>query len=177
MQQCFCSGVNPRTASLQMSLSLQWWTQISATCLGHWSKWWDWGTEEPLQHWACTLSSFAIYLTYVFFLCFFQLRVEIPDKPGATVNFRKLLLNRCQKEFEKDKDDDEIFEKKQKELEAASGVCMLHCEVLFVQRKSCVKSIVKHLKGSRDPSNCTCFECLFLCLFPRRRRSSGSLRS
>lgn len=37
------------------------------------------------------------------------------------MNFRKLLLNRCQKEFEKDKDDDEIFEKKQKELEAASG--------------------------------------------------------
>lgn len=122
-------------------------------------------------------SSFAIYLTYVFFLCFFQLRVEIPDKPGATVNFRKLLLNRCQKEFEKDKDDDEIFEKKQKELEAAAVVYMLHCEVLFAQRKSCVKSIVKHLKGFRDPSNCTCFECLFLCLFPRRRRSSGSLRS
>lgn len=38
------------------------------------------------------------------------------------MNFRKLLLNRCQKEFEKDKDDDEIFEKKQKELEAASVV-------------------------------------------------------
>lgn len=38
------------------------------------------------------------------------------------MNFRKLLLNRCQKEFEKDKDDDVIFEKKQKELEAASEV-------------------------------------------------------
>ncbi|XP_068172754.1 eukaryotic translation initiation factor 4 gamma 1-like isoform X2 [Antennarius striatus] len=36
------------------------------------------------------------------------------------ISFRKLLLNRCQKEFEKDKDDDEIFEKKQKELDAAS---------------------------------------------------------
>lgn len=34
-----------------------------------------------------------------------------------TVNFRKLLLNRCQKEFEKDKADDDVFEKKQKELE------------------------------------------------------------
>ncbi|XP_075892976.1 eukaryotic translation initiation factor 4 gamma 1-like isoform X3 [Nelusetta ayraudi] len=49
--------------------------------------------------------------------CLSGLRVETSDKP---VNFRKLLLNRCQKEFEKDKDDDEIFEKKQKELEAAS---------------------------------------------------------
>ncbi|XP_036928829.1 eukaryotic translation initiation factor 4 gamma 1-like isoform X1 [Acanthopagrus latus] len=52
--------------------------------------------------------------------CLMGLKVQIPDKPGATVNFRKLLLNRCQKEFEKDKDDDVIFEKKQKELEAAS---------------------------------------------------------
>lgn len=44
------------------------------------------------------------------------------DKPGSTVNFRKLLLNRCQKEFEKDKADDDVFEKKQKELEAATTV-------------------------------------------------------
>ncbi|XP_028274982.1 eukaryotic translation initiation factor 4 gamma 1-like isoform X4 [Parambassis ranga] len=52
--------------------------------------------------------------------CLMGLKVQT-DKPGTSVNFRKLLLNRCQKEFEKDKDDDEIFEKKQKELEAASG--------------------------------------------------------
>ncbi|XP_070684791.1 eukaryotic translation initiation factor 4 gamma 1-like [Pempheris klunzingeri] len=52
--------------------------------------------------------------------CLMGLKVQTTDKPGVTVNFRKLLLNRCQKEFEKDKDDDEIFEKKQKELEAAS---------------------------------------------------------
>ncbi|TNM98249.1 hypothetical protein fugu_014495 [Takifugu bimaculatus] len=43
------------------------------------------------------------------------------EKPGATVNFRKLLLNRCQKEFERDQDDDEIFERKQKELDAAKA--------------------------------------------------------
>uniref|UniRef100_A0A8C6TQL5 Eukaryotic translation initiation factor 4 gamma 1 n=1 Tax=Neogobius melanostomus TaxID=47308 RepID=A0A8C6TQL5_9GOBI len=53
--------------------------------------------------------------------CLMGLKVPATDKPGTTVNFRKLLLNRCQKEFEKDKDDDEIFEKKQKELEAASN--------------------------------------------------------
>uniref|UniRef100_A0A8C7Z4E6 Eukaryotic translation initiation factor 4 gamma 1 n=1 Tax=Oryzias sinensis TaxID=183150 RepID=A0A8C7Z4E6_9TELE len=53
--------------------------------------------------------------------CLSGLKVQTTDKPGATANFRKLLLNRCQKEFEKDKDDDEIFEKKQKELDAASG--------------------------------------------------------
>ncbi|XP_053342378.1 eukaryotic translation initiation factor 4 gamma 1a isoform X1 [Clarias gariepinus] len=52
--------------------------------------------------------------------CLMGLKVPTTDKPGATVNFRKLLLNRCQKEFEKDKDDDEIFEQKQKELDAAT---------------------------------------------------------
>lgn len=51
--------------------------------------------------------------------CLMGLKVPAPDKPGHSVNFRKLLLNRCQKEFEKDQDDDEIFEKKQKEMEAA----------------------------------------------------------
>uniref|UniRef100_A0A3B4U4T4 Eukaryotic translation initiation factor 4 gamma 1 n=1 Tax=Seriola dumerili TaxID=41447 RepID=A0A3B4U4T4_SERDU len=53
--------------------------------------------------------------------CLMGLKVQTTDKPGVTVNFRKLLLNRCQKEFEKDKDDDENFEKKQKELDAAPG--------------------------------------------------------
>ncbi|XP_071998477.1 eukaryotic translation initiation factor 4 gamma 1 isoform X2 [Engystomops pustulosus] len=52
--------------------------------------------------------------------CLIGLKVPTTDKPGVTVNFRKLLLNRCQKEFEKDKDDDEVFEKKQKEMDAAA---------------------------------------------------------
>ncbi|XP_064423938.1 eukaryotic translation initiation factor 4 gamma 3 isoform X2 [Latimeria chalumnae] len=52
--------------------------------------------------------------------CLTTLKVPMTDKPGSTVNFRKLLLNRCQKEFEKDKADDDVFEKKQKELDAAS---------------------------------------------------------
>lgn len=58
-------------------------------------------------------------MLHVFLL---QLKVPTSDKPGVFVNFRKLLLNRCQKEFEKDQDDDEIFERKQKELEAAKEV-------------------------------------------------------
>ncbi|XP_072311340.1 eukaryotic translation initiation factor 4 gamma 1-like isoform X5 [Eucyclogobius newberryi] len=53
--------------------------------------------------------------------CLMGLKVQATDQPGATVNFRKLLLNRCQKEFEKDKDDAEIFEKKQSEVDAAAG--------------------------------------------------------
>ncbi|XP_069466444.1 eukaryotic translation initiation factor 4 gamma 3 isoform X4 [Ambystoma mexicanum] len=51
--------------------------------------------------------------------CLATLKVQMTDKPASTVNFRKLLLNRCQKEFEKDKADDDVFERKQKELESA----------------------------------------------------------
>ncbi|XP_061776363.1 eukaryotic translation initiation factor 4 gamma 1a isoform X2 [Nerophis ophidion] len=51
--------------------------------------------------------------------CLLGLKVPVSDKPGATVTFRKLLINRCQKEFEKDQDDDEFLEKKHKEMEAS----------------------------------------------------------
>ncbi|KAL0978498.1 hypothetical protein UPYG_G00171280 [Umbra pygmaea] len=50
-----------------------------------------------------------------------QLKVPMTDKPSTTVNFRKLLLNRCQKEFERDKVDDVVFERKQKELDSAQS--------------------------------------------------------
>ncbi|XP_076863790.1 eukaryotic translation initiation factor 4 gamma 3 isoform X3 [Brachyhypopomus gauderio] len=53
--------------------------------------------------------------------CLATLKVPMADKPGTTVNFRKLLLNRCQKEFERDKMDDAAFEKKQKELDDAAS--------------------------------------------------------
>ncbi|XP_056304697.1 eukaryotic translation initiation factor 4 gamma 3 [Danio aesculapii] len=53
--------------------------------------------------------------------CLATLKVPMTDKPNSTVNFRKLLLNRCQKEFEKDKMDDDAFEKKHRELEAATA--------------------------------------------------------
>ncbi|XP_077582198.1 eukaryotic translation initiation factor 4 gamma 3 [Stigmatopora nigra] len=53
--------------------------------------------------------------------CLAELKVQIADKPNTTVNFRKLLLHRCQKEFEKDKVDDVAFEKKQKELDSSDS--------------------------------------------------------
>lgn len=55
--------------------------------------------------------------------CLAMLKVPSVDKATqqyTTVNFRKLLLNRCQKEFEKDKVDDVVFERKQKELDSAA---------------------------------------------------------
>ncbi|KAM6918614.1 eukaryotic translation initiation factor 4 gamma 1a [Xenentodon cancila] len=79
--------------------------------------------------------------------CLMGLKVPTPDKPGNYVNFRKLLLNRCQKEFEKDQDDDEIFERKQKEMEGAKDV---RCERLRVE-----------LEESRDKA---------------RRRSLGNIK-
>ncbi|XP_072569528.1 eukaryotic translation initiation factor 4 gamma 3 isoform X3 [Paramormyrops kingsleyae] len=53
--------------------------------------------------------------------CLATLKVPMADKPNNSVNFRKLLLNRCQKEFEKDKVDDDVFERKQKELESSAS--------------------------------------------------------
>ncbi|XP_036387006.1 eukaryotic translation initiation factor 4 gamma 3 isoform X2 [Megalops cyprinoides] len=53
--------------------------------------------------------------------CLATLKVPMAEKPNTTVNFRKLLLNRCQKEFEKDKVDDVVFERKQQELDSAAS--------------------------------------------------------
>ncbi len=64
------------------------------------------------------------------------------DKPSGTVNFRKLLLNRCQKEFEKDKVDDDAFEKKHMELEAATSVSPSAPKVsqkLFLNRSQAIR--------------------------------------
>ncbi|XP_043086756.1 eukaryotic translation initiation factor 4 gamma 1-like [Puntigrus tetrazona] len=52
--------------------------------------------------------------------CMMGLKVPSTDEPGEMLNFRKLLLNRCQREFE-NSTDDKRFEKKQKELDAATG--------------------------------------------------------
>ena len=51
-----------------------------------------------------------------------QLNVPTTYQPNNTVNFRKLLLKRCQKEFEKDEVDDVVFQRKQKELDSDASV-------------------------------------------------------
>ncbi|KAF7695915.1 hypothetical protein HF521_006009 [Silurus meridionalis] len=45
--------------------------------------------------------------------------VPMANKPHSNVNFRTLLLHRCQKEFDKDKTSNDVLDKKQQELEAA----------------------------------------------------------
>lgn len=55
--------------------------------------------------------------------CFLpQLNSLTADKRGVNVKFHKVLLSRCQEEFERDRDDDEMLKKKQKGLEAAKDV-------------------------------------------------------
>ncbi|KAK1784278.1 hypothetical protein P4O66_019977, partial [Electrophorus voltai] len=53
--------------------------------------------------------------------CLAMLKVPMADKPTSTVSFQKLLLNRCQKEFEKDKVNDDVLEKLRHQLEAATS--------------------------------------------------------
>ena len=43
--------------------------------------------------------------------------------PAVKVTFRKLLLNRCQKEFEKDQQDERDIIRRQKEIEETTTVC------------------------------------------------------
>uniref|UniRef100_A0A672L7W7 Eukaryotic translation initiation factor 4 gamma 3-like n=1 Tax=Sinocyclocheilus grahami TaxID=75366 RepID=A0A672L7W7_SINGR len=73
--------------------------------------------------------------------CLATLKVPMTDKPNSTVNFRKLLLNRCQKEFEKDKVDDDAFEKKHRELEAATSRERLQEELEEAKDKARRRSI------------------------------------
>ena len=52
-----------------------------------------------------------------------QLKVPISDEPNRTVSFIKLLLSRCQQEFQKDnEDDDVVIRTKQKKLDSAARV-------------------------------------------------------
>ncbi|XP_041377954.1 eukaryotic translation initiation factor 4 gamma 1-like [Gigantopelta aegis] len=56
-------------------------------------------------------------------MCKYLLMLKVPSesKPGESVNFRVILLTRCQREFERDKDDQVIFDKKRKELDEAES--------------------------------------------------------
>ncbi|XP_053290777.1 eukaryotic translation initiation factor 4 gamma 3 [Pleuronectes platessa] len=54
--------------------------------------------------------------------CLAELTVPTTGHPNNTVNFRELLLSRCQREFEKNKVDDVAFETKLKELDSAASV-------------------------------------------------------
>ncbi|XP_041377348.1 eukaryotic translation initiation factor 4 gamma 1-like [Gigantopelta aegis] len=56
-------------------------------------------------------------------MCKYLLMLKVPShkKPGESVNFRVILLTRCQREFEQGKDDQVILDKKRKELDEAES--------------------------------------------------------
>lgn len=51
----------------------------------------------------------------------FQIKVPLAGQPGQFVNFRKLLLTKCQKEFEQDRCDELKREDRMKAIEAAES--------------------------------------------------------
>lgn len=53
------------------------------------------------------------------------MKVLAKESPTEFVSFRKLLLNRCQTEFEKDKIDELELEKRQKEIDECDSVSVL----------------------------------------------------
>jgi len=89
-----------------------------------------------------------------------QLKVPMTDKPNTTVNFRKLLLNRCQKEFEKDKVDDVVFERKQKELDSAASVC---CSMNYISVTLdfwlCEKAFLVSWRGENETRKVSRIKC------------------
>ena len=47
-------------------------------------------------------------------------QIKVTDAEGKEVSFRKLLLNRCQREFEKEKEDEQAMSEKLTQLEELS---------------------------------------------------------
>lgn len=83
------------------------------------------------------INAFLSHLSFFFFLSlYFLLKLKLPTSEKS--NFGKLLLNRCQKEFEKVQDD-EILEKKQKELQAIKDVRTRKVHVWMKCRTSCTR--------------------------------------
>lgn len=68
----------------------------------------------------------------------FQMKVPKESNTKEQVAFRILLLNRCQREFEKDNTDEQEFKEKQKAIDAATDVSiasliiLTHCVVCWL---------------------------------------------
>ena len=60
--------------------------------------------------------------------CLSLFKVPSESKQGETVNFRAVLLTRCQREFEKDKSSEQLFAEKRQEIEKAE-VSYFHFQI------------------------------------------------
>ncbi|MBN3303314.1 IF4G1 factor, partial [Amia calva] len=101
--------------------------------------------------------------------CLLRLKVPSADKPGETVTFRTLLLNRCQKEFETEDDGDEgeerqrlrdeLQEAKRKAQRRSLGNIRFIGELFKVKmlvKKTMHNCIVKLLKNHNESLECLC---------------------
>ena len=61
--------------------------------------------------------SFEWLMQSVWFITWLQIKVASNTKQGEFVNFRAILLTRCQKEFEKDKDSEKEMEERRKVID------------------------------------------------------------
>ena len=77
----------------------------------------------------------ASSLLFVPFVCMpKQLSVPRQNDPKQTVNFRTLLLNKCQQEFEKDKQEELDLAEMQKKIDTAESVRMEDYTTFFVDK-------------------------------------------
>lgn len=106
-----------------------------------------------------------------------QLKVPSSDKPDVSVNFRSLLLDRCQKEFEREKNDSETLDRKQNELDSAKDVRDVVCSGPVVTTPMCVNQTVPHhcLPQQDEELKCQKVE-LEAARGKARRRSLGSTK-
>jgi hypothetical protein len=70
----------------------------------------------------CIIYYISLYVQVKSLLFSFQSKVQSESKPGEMVNFRAVLLTRCQREFEKDKSSEAGFLVKREEIEKAEDV-------------------------------------------------------
>uniref|UniRef100_A0A672GE36 W2 domain-containing protein n=1 Tax=Salarias fasciatus TaxID=181472 RepID=A0A672GE36_SALFA len=73
-----------------------------------------------------------------------HMTVQMADKAGSPVTFRRLLLNRCQKEFDAERSDDAVVQRKQEKLDSAASTAereQLQEELEDVKNKAWRRSI------------------------------------
>ena len=64
-------------------------------------------------------------------------KVPSESKPGESVNFRAVLLTRCQREFEKDKSSEMLFIEKRQEIDKADVSRKLSEMIMLVLNEHC----------------------------------------
>jgi len=83
--------------------------------------------------WVLNWPVFTVYIcVHAGDLCVHQLNVPKEADASQTVNFRSLLLNKCQQEFEKDKVEELDIAERQKLIDEATSVSSIanHCRGL-----------------------------------------------